>query len=100
MSIIIEDMKMPKSCIVCPFEHNGDCYGGKSKRIMDIEDFNYYRHPNCPLKEIVCCKDCKHFGEADSVEPKYHECKYFSDFATVYYMLEDDYCSCAERREE
>lgn len=52
MSIIIEDMIMPKSCVACPFEHNGDCYGGKPKLIMDIEDFNYYRHPNCPLNEV------------------------------------------------
>ena len=51
MSITIDDMKMPKSCMVCPFEHNGDCYGGKPKRIMDIEDFDYYRHPCCPLIE-------------------------------------------------
>lgn len=51
MSITIEDMKMPKSCIACPFEHNGDCYGGKPKRIMDIEDFKGSRHPDCPLIE-------------------------------------------------
>lgn len=51
MSIIIDDMKMPKSCITCPFEHNGDCYGGKLKWIMDIEGFDYYRHPCCPLIE-------------------------------------------------
>lgn len=61
MSIIIEDMIMPKSCVACPFEHNGDCYGGKPKLIMDIEDFKYYRHPNCPLKEVVRCKDCKRY---------------------------------------
>ena len=49
MSITIDDMKMPKSCMVCPFEHNGDCYGGKPKRIMDIEDFKDSRHLDCPL---------------------------------------------------
>lgn len=48
------DMEMPKSCKVCPFEKFGDCYGGKAKYIMDIEDCMEagIRHPNCPL-EIV-----------------------------------------------
>ena len=51
-------------------------------------------------EELVRCKDCKYFGEADSEEPEYHECKYFSDWETVHYMLENDYCSCAERKDE
>ena len=50
--------------------------------------------------EVVRCKDCKYFGEADSDEPEYHECEYFSDWSTVHYMLENDYCSCAERKGE
>lgn len=68
MSITIDDMKMPKSCIACPFEHNGDCYGGKPKRIKDIEDFKDFRHPDCPLievKPIVHCKDCKYHEDEE-----------------------------------
>lgn len=52
------------------------------------------------IDELVRCKDCKYFGEADSDKPEYHECKYFSDWSTVHYMLESDYCSCAERKDE
>lgn len=51
-------------------------------------------------KEIVYCKDCRYFGEADSKKPEYHECKYFSDWVTVHYMLENDYCSCVEPKEK
>lgn len=94
MSIIIEDMIMPKSCVACPFEHNGDCYGGKSKLIMDIEDFNYYRHPNCPLKEVVRCKDCK-WWHTDGV------CKMLSsNHYPVVYMEADDFCARGKRKDE
>lgn len=45
------NMEMPKICAVCPFENYGDCYGGKVKVIMDIDDyvFSGKRHPKCPL---------------------------------------------------
>ena len=54
MSILIKGMKMPTSCAVCPFENYGDCYGGKIKAIMDIDDYVSAgkRHPRCPLVEI------------------------------------------------
>lgn len=48
------DMEMPKNCKECPFEKFGDCYGGKAKYIMDIEDYveAEIRHPQCPLVEV------------------------------------------------
>ena len=49
--------------------------------------------------ELVRCKDCKYFGDIYSKEPKYHECKYFSNWSVTHYLLDDDYCSCAERKE-
>lgn len=95
MSITIDDMKMPKSCIACPFEHNGDCYGGKPKRIMDIEDFKDSRHPDCPLIEvesIVHCKDCK-----------YHEDEelgmVWCPFFIGSWVENDFYCANGEERE-
>jgi hypothetical protein len=52
--ILLRGMKMPSSCASCPFEVFGDCYGGKVKRIMDIEDYmdRGERHPDCPLHEL------------------------------------------------
>lgn len=49
--IYIPGMEMPTGCGKCPFEIFGDCYGGKVKRIMDVEDYidACCRHPKCPL---------------------------------------------------
>jgi hypothetical protein len=54
MGVYIRGMEMPTSCAVCPFENYGDCYGGKVKAIMDIDDYVSAgkRHPRCPLVEI------------------------------------------------
>ena len=56
MAIYIKGATMPTSCSSCPFENGGDCYGGKHKRIMDVDDdeeqFRNSRHPNCPLVYI------------------------------------------------
>ena len=51
MSILIRGMEMPTGCDTCPFEHFGDCYGGKAKRIMDIDEEVALgvRHKRCPL---------------------------------------------------
>ena len=54
MSVLIKSMEMPTSCAVCPFENYGDCYGGKVKAIMDIDDYVSAgkRHPRCPLVPV------------------------------------------------
>ena len=52
MSVLIQGMEMPENCFDCPFEQFGDCYGGRPKRIQDIEDYTNARHPNCPLREV------------------------------------------------
>lgn len=52
------------------------------------------------MREVINCKDCKYFGEADNEEPEYHVCKYFTSWATVYYMLSDDGCTCGKRMDE
>ena len=56
MAIYIKGVAMPTSCYSCPFENGGDCYGGKAKYIMDVDDneelFRNSRHPNCPLVYI------------------------------------------------
>ncbi len=56
MAIYIKFATMPTSCHSCPFENGGDCYGGKAKYIMDIDDdeelYHTKRHLQCPLIEI------------------------------------------------
>ena len=52
--VYIGGMEMPTGCDTCPFEHFGDCYGGKAKRIMDIDEeiANGVRHKRCPLVPV------------------------------------------------
>ncbi len=56
MAIYIKNTKLPSNCYECPFNQGGDCYGGKVKYIMDIDDneelYHTTRHPQCPLIEI------------------------------------------------
>jgi hypothetical protein len=62
-------MEMPPSCTKCPFEAFGDCYGGKVKRIMDIEDYmeRGERHPDCPLVELPEHGDL-HIKDGEGIE--------------------------------
>lgn len=56
--IAIKDMEMPKSCNECPFKANDYVC-----RLLDCAfSCNHFkeRNYNCPLVEIVTCKDCEH----------------------------------------
>ena len=54
MSGVYIPMEMPTGCDTCPFEHFGDCYGAKAKRIMDIDEEVALgvRHTDCPLVPV------------------------------------------------
>lgn len=56
MAIYIKNAKLPDNCYECPFNQCGDCYGGRIKYIMDIDDdeelYHTKRHPQCPLIEV------------------------------------------------
>lgn len=90
MSILIKGMEMPKNCWSCPFHDDvDDCIllnqscmkvWGETKRLDD-----------CPLVEIVHCKDCAYMerGVKDSNEVWccWHDSR----------MMEDDFCSRGRR---
>lgn len=81
--IAIKGMKMPENCMECPLFDGeyGDCnIIGKTKA-----DATEERAENCPLVEIVTCKDCKHNNE--------NVCTV--DGCTV---TDNYFCECAERR--
>ena len=56
--VAIKGMEIPKNCMDCPLFDGeyGDCniIGGTKA------DATEERAENCPLVEIVTCKDCKH----------------------------------------
>jgi hypothetical protein len=89
--MIAINMKMPKSCIEC--EEKGIRFVNSCPLIFDGKA-DIERHSNCPLREILTCKDCRHwsFDENKSIL-----CGYCSELETE--TNEDFYCGDAERRE-
>jgi hypothetical protein len=84
--MIAINMEMPKSCADC--ERGSICGYG----------LGYGRPDDCPLVEIVTCKDCKHWDKEWTPnvpdDKEYHYC-WMMDCNTS----EDFYCADAERRE-
>ena len=99
MAILI-DMDMPENCGKCEILVDCDgCEGWQCMCGITHRDIGYARDKDamtskpdwCPLKEVVKCKDCKHWGQDGYKEG----CKY-----AVCIVTENDWCSFAERREE
>lgn len=60
--IAIKDMEMPSCCNECPMYQSEDSdYCDITGEWITGEEM--IRHPNCPLVEIVTCKDCKHWHD-------------------------------------
>ena len=82
MSIIIKGMDMPRECTDCPLYY--ECKWQK-REVSSIQ-----RADNCPLIEIVTCKECKH--------------RFYEDMCDCIDILpgtEDDFfCPYAERRKD
>ena len=91
--LVIKGNEMPKSCSECPFKANDYVCG-----LLDCAFSCHYfkeRNYNCPLMEIVTCKDCKHLCHIEDV-PKVlvcgkHNCQQVS---------RNFYCADGERREK
>lgn len=51
-----------------------------------------------PVKEKLCCSECKYWDEfpSSTIEQDFHECRYYT---VRIHTKADDYCSKAERRE-
>ena len=90
--IAIKGLEMPKKCSQCDFCINqktndygffGECLLQNRKTVNCLV---WSRDSDCPLVEIVTCKDCK--NNKNGVCPNY---RHFVD--------DDFYCADAERRE-
>lgn len=95
--IVIKDMEMPSCCHWdCPLarEDGGACmldaYDAKT-------DTKKERASDCPLVEIITCKDCKH----NAYETKIKGSELTRIFCTKNknYPCIDDFCADAERKE-
>lgn len=68
MNVLIKGMDMPKTCMDCPFK-GFDRAGGRGNictidesitlhAVLDGVDVKFIRMGDCPLIEVVHCKDC------------------------------------------
>lgn len=90
--IAIKGMETPKRCAKCKFCINqktndygsfGECLLQENKKVNCLV---WSRDDNCPLVEVVTCKDCKH--NRNGICPNY---RHFVD--------DNFFCADGERRE-
>lgn len=62
--MIAINIEMPKSCFQCDFYSNE--YGCKLKFTEECNP-SVEKPDDCPLVEIITCKDCKHWKDSDGV---------------------------------
>jgi len=81
--IAIKDIEMPKNCIVCPLYvgKTGEGYCAITHKWNATGGLN--RLNDCPLTEIVTCKDCKYARQNNDndrycyLSGKYHDIYYY-----------------------
>lgn len=84
--IAIKGMEMPTSCKECMLNNVDSPWFALCRTTgNNVIEYKDSRHPNCPLVEIVTCKDCKYNYE--------NSCDYDG------WGVNDDYfCAKGERR--
>ena len=93
--ITIKGMEIPKTCAECQF----GCITYRNNRKCKISESCYSviltskeRPADCPLVEIVTCKDCKHCGFDDSDQTFF--CNAYGNI-----VCSSHFCSNGERKE-
>lgn len=93
--IAIPNMGMPKSCYNHCLEGfiANEEIGCPLKNYTESHQYKTKIHPDCPLIDIVTCKECIHKIQALSTGKGATGCELIS--GTFY---EDFFCKCGERR--
>lgn len=80
--VAIKNMKMPSCCNECPMYQSEDSdYCDITGEWITGEEME--RHSNCPLTEVVTCKDCDH-------------CRFELVEGMPYYWCDKDDCVTSE----
>ena len=97
MAILIKDMEMPKTCEDCNLESLCSLWI-ESRRLCGFEDHKgaTIRHPNCPIDEVVHCKDCKYAHMTYEGKCKYCDC--WKEDGDALYLDGDFFCGFGERK--
>ena len=89
--IAIKEMNIPNRCAKCKFclrqGTNGKCLLQKNKRVNYLA---WNRDDDCPLVEVVTCKDCKYNDENFCM---IDDCRIAED------IVNDCFCACASRKD-
>ena len=89
--IAIKEMNIPNRCAKCKFclrqGTYGKCLLQKNKRVSWLA---WNRDDNCPLVEVVTCKDCKYNDE--------NVC--MIDDCNIEAIVNDCFCACASRKDK
>ena len=91
--MIIIDMKLPNTCTMCWQSGTCDAYINETDRSKTFDT----RLENCPMKELVLCKDCKWSEKFDGGKGSEGKliCNSLGDVTDA-----DGYCHCGERRKQ
>ena len=93
--VAVKGIKMPKSCMECDFRKSdpfsSEVYCNKLSCNENIIIYEDERLDNCPLVEIITCKDCKYWHD-DGITTT-------CDKNIGHGFPKDHYCADAERRE-
>jgi len=100
--VAIKDMEMPKSCRECRltyprWDFNIGCKVCNAiiGRHEEYGEYKTKRHPDCPLVEIITCKDCSHYTEYKALDG----ITYVGCYKGHSNLSPDFYCADAERGE-
>ena len=94
--IAIKEMKMPNSCSECNLTTRKTQNYVCSINLKDIDCTETKRPNDCPLVEIVTCKDCKYYREDDDTG----HCTNHTCGDIVFWCRDDYYCADAEEKGE
>ena len=84
--IAIKEMKMPNSCSECNLATRKTWNYACSINLKDIDCTETKRPKDCPLVEIVTCKDCKHRKKVKD------DWGYYCEYTNMV-MDDDEFCS-------
>lgn len=107
--MILIDIPMPRCCLNCECANSyadspfWDVYCKPLQRYID-ESQTEHRQDDCPLKEVVHCKDCKHWQPCEEGVTEEPFCKGLGFLAETGFDIrigtENDYCSFGERKDD
>jgi len=95
--------QMPSCCEDCSFCIISGLYGARCvllhKRLQLDHMGNYSRMGDCPLHEIIHCKDCIHWRKTEVKDEITGKSEYTCNELYFEWGEENGYCFMAERRD-